>query len=314
MKLCILGGTGFLGRHLCEALQARAMPAVAISRNPDHGFLAAYAPLVSGLALGSAEARAALKVCDVLVHLASVSLPGINWDDPAAELERCALSEVRFLQDFAQSNPRARIVYASSGGQIYGSGYARPIPDDVRPAPRTAYALSKQVVEASLNILSVALGNPVTILRIANPIGRWQLGRKHGLVSTAIAAGLAGIPLTLFGEGTNVRDYFDADDFAAFLIDHARTLETSAGTYNVGSDLGLTERDVIAVVSRVIDRPIQVETRPGRPFDLAYALLDSSRARRALGWTPTTGFEASVRKIAAAYAAKGVAGGAAART
>ena len=70
------------------------------------------------------------------------------------------------------------------------------------------------MVEATLNLLSAAEGNSVTILRIANPIGRWQLGRKHGFVTTAVQAGLAGKPLTLFGSGTNVRDYFDADDFA----------------------------------------------------------------------------------------------------
>ncbi|OAH23900.1 hypothetical protein AX289_28935 [Methylorubrum populi] len=252
---------------------------------------------MSGLTLGSPEAAAALKACDVLVHLASTSLPGIGWNDPSAELASSTLPEVRFLQDFCRDNPRARIIHASSGGQIYGPGHDRPIPDTSIPAPTTAYALGKLMVEATLSLLSAAEGNLITILRIANPIGRWQLGRRHGFVTTAVQAGLAGKPLTLYGSGTNVRDYFDADDFADFLCELAFASTARAGTYNIGSDRGLTERDVITIVSRVTGRPLDISTSSRRPYDLEYALLDSQRARRELGWAPATSLETSILKI-----------------
>lgn len=297
MRLCVLGGTGFLGRHFCERIQARGQSATTISRNPDRAFLYARAPRVTGLTLGSLEAAAALKACDVLVHLASTSLPGIGWNDPTAELASSTLPEVRFLQDFCRDNPRARIIHASSGGQIYGPGHDRPIEDTSVPAPPTAYALGKLMVEATLNLLSAAEGNSVTILRIANPIGRWQLGRKHGFVTTAVQAGLAGKPLTLFGSGTNVRDYFDADDFADFLCELVFASAARAGTYNIGSDRGLTERDVITIVSHVIGRPLDIRINPRRPYDMKYALLNSQRAKQELGWAPTTSLEASILKI-----------------
>lgn len=299
--ICILGGTGFIGRHLCEKFQARGLSAFTVSRNPDRAFLASYAPTVLGLTFGSSEADEVLSTCDVLIHLASSSLPGINWNDPAQELAQSTLVEVQFLQNFARTNGRAHIIFASSGGQIYGSGHSLPINEGVPPAPCTAYALGKQVTEAALNCLSLVEGNVVTILRIANPVGRWQLGRKHGFISTAVTAGLSGKSLTLFGDGNNVRDYFDADDLANFLVDLSINSNSKTGIYNVGSNCGYTENEIILLVSEIVARPIDIEIMSRRPFDLKYSVLDSSRAHEELGWIPMTNLEKSIRKIAKAY-------------
>jgi UDP-glucose 4-epimerase len=295
--ILILGGTGFLARHLCIRLHEHAIRAATMSFNPSLSFLREWAPSVRGIELGSADARAAFAESDVVIHLAHRSRPSSNRDAPHVEIESSVTESVRLFQQIFEANPHCHLVYASSGGQIYGPGHTTPIPETAPSAPTTPYSLGKQMTEDAIAYFARVTGATTTILRIANPVGRWQLDRAHGLVAAAIRAIRSGESLTIFGDGLNVRDYFDVDDLADLLAGFAEPARRVPGIFNIGSGLEMTERAVIDLVQRTVGRQVQFKYAQARPFDLRYAVLDVSKARRLLGWTPSTPLEKTVRKL-----------------
>jgi UDP-glucose 4-epimerase len=295
LTICIYGGTGFIGRHLCEALSSLGIPAVAISRNPDQAFLERFAPTVSGISLESPAAAEALRRAEVVFYLASGTRPASSPLDPSHELTQVAHG-VALINTLRETNPHCHVVYTSSGGQIYGAGHAAPITESAPPMPATAYALGKLMMENALTFSARVSGLGVTILRLANPVGLWQLGRGHGFVSAAISC-LQGKALTVFGDGGNVRDYFDADELGLFLARFADPSFRPQGIYNIGSSQGVTEREVIAMLEGITGRTIAVAFAAARPFDLRYAVLNVERARAELDWDPRTNLEGTIVKI-----------------
>ena len=300
MGLVIVGGTGFLGRHICEAAAARGVGATIVSSRPDHRFLAGLSGDFTGAELGSDEAQAALDGADVVIHTAHRSRPSANAE--SAEIRENVEAATELFTRLAERRPGARVIYVSSGGQIYGGGHTAPIPETAPAAPETPYALGKHLIEQTLFYFARKGRLRATILRAANPVGRWQLGGRHGLVSAVVQMTLEDRPVTLFGAGENVRDYFDADDFGAFLADLAIG-DAPEGVFNIGSGVGLTERQIIDAVSAALGQAPKLETRPARGFDLPYAVLDTSKAERELGWRAATPLDATIRELAAALGA-----------
>jgi UDP-glucose 4-epimerase len=233
----------------------------------------------------------------VFIYLGGGSLPSTSWRSPTHEIEANVLSAVSVIRRVLDVNPSCHIVYASSGGQIYGSGHVSRLDEAAQVAPATAYALGKQLVEATLGFFSRTEGAVVTVLRIANPVGKWQLGGRHGFVSAALNAQFFGRPITIHGDGKNERDYFDADDLAELLESFAASNHRNAGTYNIGSGRGRTEREVIETIERVTGLPVPYTNAPARPFDLQYAVLDPSRAAIELGWRASSSLEDVVVKL-----------------
>ncbi len=295
--MLILGGTGFLARHLCVRLHERAIRAATMSFNPSLSFLREWAPSIRGVELGGADARAAFSEADVVIHLAHRSRPSSNRDAAHVEIESSVADSVRLFQEIFDANPRCHLVYASSGGQIYGPGHTSQIPETAPAAPTTPYSLGKQMIEDAIAYFARVTGASTTILRIANPVGRWQLDRAHGLVAAAIRAARSGEELTIFGDGLNVRDYFDVDDLAQLLASFAEPTRRVPGVFNIGSGREMTERDVIHLVQSIVGREVRFKYAEARTFDLRYAVLDVSKARRDLAWTPSTPLEQTVRKL-----------------
>ncbi|MEL6794280.1 MAG: NAD-dependent epimerase/dehydratase family protein, partial [Pseudomonadota bacterium] len=298
MRLVLIGGTGFLGRHCCVALSDAAIQATTISFRPDHRFLAEHAPTIAGAEVGSAEAEAALAEADVVIHLGSLSRPASNQSAEAAEISQNVDPALRLFAAIAAGGKTPHVIYASSGGQIYGPDHAAPIHETAPCLPVTPYGLGKQLIEDSLRYYERRGDVTATILRLSNPAGRWQIGGKHGFISAAVTQALRGEPLTLFGEGGNVRDYFDADAFAAFVVDLVSRDEIPSGTFNIGSGVGRTEREIIDIVEDVTGERIAIDQKDGRPFDFPYAVLNCDHAERALGWRCDGRIDGIIQKMA----------------
>ena len=90
------------------------------------------------------------------------------------------------------------------------------------------------------------------VLRAANPVGRWQIGGRHGLVASAIESMVSGRPLKIYGDDKNVRDYFDADDFAKFMVDVMVPISSGLARTIFRQSVGRTELEVMDLVERHI--------------------------------------------------------------
>lgn len=294
--ITLIGGTGFLGRHVCQALDARGGPARTLSRTPDTAFLRQCAPRVEPIVIDTDAACDALRDASTIVFMAHASKPATFQDAPEVEVRENVERVARLLKHVDPISLK-RFVYFSSGGQIYGRQPARPIPESVPPAPVTAYGMGKQLVEDLLAFKFRESECGLTILRLANPVGRHQTGQGHGLVSAAIGAALSGSELKIFGEGRNVRDYFDADDFAAFLAKSLSEDTLQDGAFNIGAGVGRTELDIIAAVEQRLGARLNVTYAPARSFDLPYSVLNTEKAVKALGWSAKTSIEMTIDKL-----------------
>jgi UDP-glucose 4-epimerase len=297
--LLIIGGTGFLARHLCVRLHQRALPAATISFNPSLSFLNRWAPSSRGIQVDSAEAHDAFRDAEVVVHLAHRSRPASHIGAPEVEIQSNVADAIGLFRSILDVNPKCHIVFASSGGQIYGAGHSTPIPESAPTAPTTPYSLGKSMIEHALAYFERVAGTSTTILRIANPVGRWQLDRSHGFVAAAVRAAHSNEPLTVYGDGGNYRDYFDVDDLAELLTQFADPAFRKTGIYNIGSGIAMRENDVLKLVERVMGRAVPFRYDDARRFDLRYAVLDVTKAQRTLGWRATTSLDETIGKLAA---------------
>ena len=292
MRCIILGGTGFIGKHLCMALHRQGLAATVVSRQPDRAFLKQYAPTLDALPLDELEGpdvRRRLAETEVVIHLAHGSIPATGQGRPDQELDinvRPAIGTVSYIAE--ASRRRCHVVYVSSGGQIYGPGHQSPITETSAPCPTSSYALGKLLVEESLGYMARVGALDLTVLRVANPVGQWQVGARVGLLAASARAAAEGVPLKIFGEGRNMRDYFDVDDLAGLLAGFIPPTGRRSGVFNIGSGIGHDERAVIAAMEAASGRRLDLEWLPPRAFDLPYAVLDPSKAEQGLGWRTET--------------------------
>lgn len=301
--MIILGGTGFIGKHLCTALSARGRRAVAVSRTPDFGFLDTCAPGVTGVELPRMlnDAEEYFRAANTLVYLASTSVPATYANQPWNELTTNVQPAFEMFDRALAVNPDLRVVFVSSGGVIYGAGHTAPIPESAPLAPISAYGYGKLAIEEAIRFLGRTKGLSHAILRVSNPVGRWQVNRTHGIVTVALRASKSGEALNLFDGGSQVRDFLDADDLAEAIIAAADARGFSAGTWNIGSGVGRSIVEVVDTVSEVTGRRVARNSLPKRAVDVPYAVLDCTKAKRDLGWSATTQLADTITAVERAW-------------
>lgn len=301
--MLILGGTGFIGKHLCEAVSKRGTRAVVASRGPDRSFLAEYAPGVAAMSLADLSERgdSVFAEYNTLVYLASTSVPATFEQQPARELSANVAPAFEIFDRAQRANPYLRIIFVSSGGTVYGAGHAAPIRESAPARPISAYGYGKLATEEALRFLGRTRGLSHAILRVSNPVGRWQSNPAHGIVTVALRAALRGEGIKLFNGGVQVRDFIDADDVADAILSVAGSRDYTQSTWNIGSGVGRRILEVVDLVEAMTGLPIARTNLSGRAVDVPYSVLDCGKAQRELNWTARTPLEATISSIQRAW-------------
>ena len=295
----VLGGAGFLGSHVTEALLARGHRVRVFDR--EHVDLRNLQHLEGdwefvGGDLGSvSDQERAVEGSSSLFHLVSTTIPATSNQDPAFDVETNLLATVRLLERARQMRME-RFVFVSSGGTVYGRPERIPIPEDHPTEPLVSYGVVKLAVEKYLHLYHHLYGLPYSVVRLSNPYGpRQRAGGAQGAASVFLARVHAGKPIEIWGDGGVVRDYiFVSDAVEGILAAHDRS--GPSGTYNIGSGAGTSLKDLVAAIGEVTGRQVDVRYTPGRAFDVPANVLDISRARRELGWTPRTDLHEGLRR------------------
>jgi UDP-glucose 4-epimerase len=298
--IIVMGGSGFLGRHLCELLERRGERALIVSRNPDRAFLQRFAPSLSAMDSATFAASAgqdAISEAKAIVHLPWGSVPATFAAQPWKEISENVQPAFEFFLRVASVDPKAKIIFLSSGGTIYGRDGTEPKTETSPTDPISSYGLGKLMAEEALRFVGRGHGTPYAILRVSNAIGRWQRNETQGIVGAALRAARDGVRLRLFGGGSQVRDFVDADDVAAAV--YAACLDTAhpAATWNIGSGVGLSIRELLDRITTVINQPVPVEDAPPRGLDVPYVVLDCRKAAEELGWTAKVPIERSISEL-----------------
>lgn len=304
MRHVVLGGCGFLGRHVARHLLARGnqVSIVDISdyRSEDAEIDAPDVQRQDLMAATPADFDAIVAKADILHHYAWTTIPQTANADPQADLHANLGVTIGLLEAMRRKGG-GRMVFSSSGGTVYGRLQAIPVPETHPLAPITAYGASKVSAETYLNFYRDLYGIDTRIARIANPFGAGQHpARSQGLATTVVHRALSGAPIEIWGDGLVVRDFIHINDVAeglTRLADAPAREPRIRMTYNIGSGRGASVNEIIASVERHVGHALAIERKPGRAFDVPVSVLDISAAKTDLDWSPALSLDEGVWRM-----------------
>jgi UDP-glucose 4-epimerase len=298
-RAIVTGGAGFIGSTLVDRLLAEGHT-VDVVDNLSTGSLANLADArLSGTGrfhFHQVDIRSpavvelmARQQPDVVYHLAAQADVRVSVADPVLDTEINVLGSVRVLEA-ARAGGARKVVFASSGGTIYGDVEQLPIKESHPQRPLSPYGVAKKTVGDYLFAYRELHGLEYTALALANVYGpRQDLRGEAGVVAIFAGRLLSGEPCLIFGDGKQTRDFVYVDDVVdAF----SRAGERGTGLLcNIGTGVETSVNDLYAAMARnagVGQPPIYAPARPG---ELQRNCLDASRAGLHLGWKPWTTIE-----------------------
>jgi UDP-glucose 4-epimerase len=287
----VTGDTGFLGQALVARLKADGYtPRVAHNIPGSTG-----ASKACSLESTVEEWRAAVQDCAGVFHLAWATVPSTANANPLADLETNVAGTVRLLEALRYL-PRTPITFVSSGGTVYGETETLPLPENHPLRPKTAYGVSKTTAEHYALLYRRLWDVDARIVRLSNPFGPGQNVRGQlGAASIFAARALEGKSIQIWGDGSAIRDYIYIDDaisgILATMLAPPERFKALDPVFNIGSGRGVSLRELIALLTRILKKPIKVDYKPARDFDVRANVLDITRAREILDWSPKVNIE-----------------------
>lgn len=302
-KRClVLGGRGFIGSHLVDALLdagyfVRCFDRPHVVPLGDTHLTNPNFELYEGDFASEIVIAEALMDCDICYHLVSTTLPKTSNADPVFDVESNLLGTIRLL-NYAVNAGVKKIIYVSSGGTVYGVPAQIPIPETHPTEPTCSYGITKLAIEKYLALFRQLHGLDYTVLRIANPYGeRQRIHSSQGAVAVFLGKVLRNEPIEIWGDGSVVRDYIYISDVVDALLAVIDPIENEY-VFNIGSDRGLSLNEVLMQIESVTGKAAIRRYMPSRIFDVPKNVLSIERANNFIGWSPKVDFEQGTSRFA----------------
>ncbi|MBC7962539.1 MAG: NAD-dependent epimerase/dehydratase family protein [Steroidobacteraceae bacterium] len=301
MNILILGGAGFIGRHLCAGLTATGHCVTAFDLLPSGGRI--DWPDIPGICwhagdfTNASDIASALKGTDLVIHLVSTTLPKNSNDNPLYDLHGNVGGSLQLLDIMIRQPSPPRIIFLSSGGTVYGIPHLIPIPEDHSTNPLCAYGIGKLAIEKYLALYQRLHGLDYRVLRLANPYGEQQSFRSgQGVIPAFLWKAIHREPFEIWGNGTVVRDYLYIDDVIGAIM---ATMEYNGPErlFNIGSGSGHSLNDLISLIRELLGKDIPCRYLPARDCDVPINILDIRLALNKLNWFPTVKLQDGMHKM-----------------
>jgi UDP-glucose 4-epimerase len=292
VRILVTGGAGFIASHVVDRFIALGHE-VAVFDDLSTGFRAFVNPRARFYHSDLAD-PAAVEACvaefrpELVDHHAAQIDVRKSVLDPRRDAEINILGGLSLLESCTRHGVR-KIVYASTGGALYGEGRFLPATEDHPVNPEAPYGASKHTLEHYLYLWKLLHGLDYTVLRYPNVYGPRQNPKgEAGVNAIFIGLMLAGERPRIFGTGEQVRDYLYVED-----VVEANVLALTAGggeMMNIGTGIGTSVNDIFRELKALlgfVGDPIYDAARPG---EVQRIYLDASRAAAILGWRPRVPF------------------------
>jgi nucleoside-diphosphate-sugar epimerase len=307
----ITGGAGFIGSSIARVLVARG-DRVRIIDNFFSGKRENLADIAGDVELIEADIRdeqalaRAVAGVEVVFHEAAIPSVPRSLADPIASHDANATGTLKVLHAAKKAGVR-RVVYAASSS-AYGDTPTLPKVETMRPMPLSPYAVSKLAGEHYCSVFAGAYGLETVSLRYFNVFGPRQdpTSEYAAVIPRFITAALAGKGVTIYGDGTQSRDFCFIDNTveANLAAASAPAAAVSGGVFNVACGEATTLNDVVKLVGRIVGHEVPITYTAGRVGDVKHSLADVTAARERLGYRGEISFAEGLKRSAAWYSNK----------
>jgi len=290
VRAIVTGGAGFIGSHVVDTLVARGDEVVVLD-DLSHGKPENVNPEAELVVADIRDQQAVEEVFgearpEACLHLAAQADVRVSIARPDFDGEVNVLGTIRLLEAARQHG--TRIVFASTGGAIYGE-CAEPATEAARREPLSQYGTSKLAGEEYLATYNRLYGSRHTALRYGNVFGpRQDPHGEAGVVAIFLGLLARGETPHIYGDGTQERDYVYVGDVAAVTV---AALERPAGVYNIGTGVATSVLELFKTCRRVSGDDVEPVFDPPRLGELQRSVLDAGLAERELGFVAQTSFE-----------------------
>jgi UDP-glucose 4-epimerase len=303
-RVIVTGGAGFIGSHVVDAFVALGDEVVAVDNlatgrreNVSAEARLDEIDIVDGLSLAATFSEVEPQI---VCHLAAQASVTASVERPEFDLDVNVRGTLNVCD--AARSVGASVVFASTGGALYGNGALLPTPETFPPAPLSPYGASKLAGEGYVATWGRLYATPNVVLRLGNIYGpRQNPHGEAGVVAIFSERLLRGEKVTVYGHGEPTRDYVHVADIArAFVVAAERR---RPGTYNVGAGRETSVLRLLELLQEAAGVTVEADLQPLRPGELARSALDPGLIERELGWRAEIPVEKGLTETFRAYAA-----------
>ncbi len=301
-NILLIGGAGFIGSNIIVELSKRECYTIYVLE-PEFASIERIERLPVKIIRGTIsdisllESLLIKEKIDVLIHLVSTIIPGSDYDDFKREFTNVIFPSIRLMEICSKRD--VKFVYFSSGGTIYGDrmGDVVPFRETDSVAPISYYGWSKQMMENSILYMNRTQKLRYLILRPSNPYGHGQnLYGKQGFIAVSLGKIIAGDSITVWGDGSSVRDYIYIDDLSNAVISILETDDIVNQTINIGSGIGFSLNQIIDIIRGIVVEEVVVDYVPARKADVSSVVLDINTLKSLIPFNPV-GIEKGIRSF-----------------
>jgi UDP-glucose 4-epimerase len=307
----VTGGAGFIGSHVVDALVGHNYKVIVV----DNLLTGRRENINSGAAFYCMDIRSAElanifsenKVDWVIHHAAQIDVRK-SVDDPQfdAQVNICGMLN---LMENCRRNGVKGVVFASSGGAIYGEPALLPVIETTPKAPLSPYGVSKLTTENYLYYYYRTYHLPYIALRYANVYGpRQDTGGEAGVIAIFIGKMASGKSASIFGDGQQLRDYVFVKDIARANIQALKKLESGAGSpvstsideraFHIATGTGTPVNELFAKLKKITGFKGEANYEAERKGELRRIFLDIQKAENELSWKPTVKLNDGLKQTA----------------
>lgn len=303
MNIILFGGAGFIGTNLALELAKNKENRITLVDREISFFSHIVSKGIPNITCIQASLTdrddfdSLLEGQDTIFHLVSTTAP-TNSNLHVAEDLRCNVVYSAVLLEACVRKDVNKVVFLSSGGTVYGKEAKCPLCEDTPTDPITSYGVQKIATEKLLYLYHYMHGLDYRIIRLANPYGPYQ--RPNGIlgaITTFTYKALKGEEITVYGDGSVVRDFIYIDDAIRGIIKITEG-NSEQRVFNLGCGYGTSILEIINTIKHVLNIDFKVRFSEGRTVDVPVNYLDISRYERNYGALNPIGLEEGIRRTA----------------
>lgn len=303
MNITLLGGAGFIGINLVLELSKNPNNKITVV-DRDEAFFHPVSEMnlcnvkfVQSDCVENSNFLDLVMDQDIVYHLISTTVPTTSNQHIAEELKANVILTANLLDACVKSNVK-KIVFLSSGGTVYGKEAKCPLNEKTPTNPITSYGVQKITIEKLIYLYSYMYGIDYRIIRLTNPYGPYQ--RPNGVlgaVTTFTYKALKGEEINVYGDGSVVRDFIYIED-AVRGIQKIVDGNDQHRTFNLGCGYGTSIKQVLVIIERTLNIPLNIKYTEARKVDVPVNYLDISRFEKAYGSLDPLKLEEGIRRTA----------------